>query len=84
MCKLGHNISHKHYPSPILNLFDKFGGWKLHRYPTQNKHVPNIQRHQSEQYRKSFLTDYNRLPGFLKNMNSTTTFVRQLKKQILS
>ena len=28
MCKLGHNISHKHYPSPILNLFDKFGGQK--------------------------------------------------------
>ena len=28
MCKLGHNISHKHYPSPILNLFNKFGGEK--------------------------------------------------------
>ena len=50
MCKLGHNISHKHYPSLILNLFDKFGGQKSHRYPTRNKHVSNVQWHHSEQY----------------------------------
>ena len=87
MCKLGHNISHKHYPSPILNLFDKFGGEKTHRYPTQNKHVPNVQRHHSEQYNKSFLcrnvTVYNKLPQRLKNVDNTTTFIRQLKQHIL-
>ena len=66
MCRLGHNISHKHYPSPILNLFVKFGGKKAHRYPTRNKHVPNVQWHYSELYNKSFLcksiTAYNDLP----------------------
>ena len=28
MCKLGPNISHKHFSSPIVRLFDKFGGCK--------------------------------------------------------
>ena len=85
--QMGHIISHKHYPSPILNLFDKFGGQKSHRYPTQNKHVPNVQRHHSEQYSKSFLcrsvTDYNKLPYTLKLVDNTTIFIRQLKKYIL-
>ena len=87
MCKLGHNISHKHYPSPILNLFDKFGGEKTHRYPTRNKHVPNVQWHHSEQYNKSFLcrsvTVYNNLPQRLKNVDNTKTFIRELKQHIL-
>ena len=43
MCKLGHNISHKHFPSPIVRLFDMFGGHKSHRYLTRNKHIPNLQ-----------------------------------------
>ena len=43
MCKLGHNISHKHFPTPIISLFDKFGGHKLHQYLTRNKHIPNLQ-----------------------------------------
>ena len=38
MCKLGHNISHKHIPKPIIQLFDKFEGRKQHHYPTGNKH----------------------------------------------
>ena len=48
MCKLGHNISHKHIPTPIIQLFDKFGGRKQHHYSTHNKHIPNIQHHHSE------------------------------------
>ena len=83
MCKLGHNISHKHYPSPILNLFVKFGGRKVHRYPMQNKHVPNVQRHYSELYNKSFIcksiTAYNVLPQKLKKEVNTTTFIQELK-----
>ena len=48
MCKLGHNVSHKHIPTPIIQLFDKFGGRKQHHYSTHNKHIPNIQCHHSE------------------------------------
>ena len=77
MCKLGHNISHKHYPSPIPKLFNKFGEEKTHRYPTRNKHVPKVHWHHSEWYNKSFLcrsvTVYNNLPQRLKNVDNTTT-----------
>ena len=87
MCKLGHNISHKHYPSPITNLFDKFGGQKTHRYPTRNKHIPNVQHHNSKQYSKSFLcrsvSDYNKLPYKLKTIVNPIIFYRQLKKHLL-
>ena len=66
MCKLGHNISHKHTPAPIIRLFDKFGGRKLHRYPTCNKHIPKIQHHHNEWYKKSILcrsiSEFNNLP----------------------
>ena len=75
MCRLGHNISHEHYPSPILNLF-----------PTRNKHVPNVQQHYSELYNKSFLcksiTAYNDLPQKLKDVVNTTTFIRELKRHM--
>ena len=43
MCKLGHNIAHKNFPSPIVKLFDMFGGCKAHHYPNRNKHIPNLQ-----------------------------------------
>ena len=83
MCKLGHNISHKHYPTLILDLFVKFGGEKVHRYPTRNKHILNVQRHYSELYNKSFLCQsiiaYNILPQKLKKEINTTTFIRELK-----
>ena len=86
MCRLGHNISHKHYPSLILNLFVKFGGKKVHRYPTRNKHVRNVQQHYSELYNKSFLcksiTAHNDLPQKLKNVIITTTFIRELKRHM--
>ena len=79
MCKLGHSISHKHFPSPIIHLFDKFGGQKLHQYPTQNKHIPNIQRCQSKQYRNSYLcrsiSEFNKLPMYLRNISRTTSFL---------
>ena len=86
MCKLGHNISHKHWPDPIIQLFDKFGGKKKHHYPTCNKHIPNIQQHQSELYKKSFLCgsirEYNKLPFSLRQQNKGNAFINQLKKCI--
>ena len=70
MCKLGHNISHKHFPTPIVSLFDKFRGHKSHQYLTRNKHIPNLQWHKSEQYQNSYLCrsifEFNKLPMHLK------------------
>ena len=87
MCKLEHDISHKHFPTPIVSLFDKFGGCKSHRYPTRNKHIPNLQRHQSEQYQSSCLyrsiTEFNKLPLHLKNISKTSIFLNQLRKYVM-
>ena len=84
MCKLGHNISHKHIPTLIIQLFDKFGGRKQHRYSTHNKHIPNIQLHHSERYKKSFLcqsiSEFNNLPMELKQIVNINNFLMKIKK----
>ena len=86
MCKLGHNIAHKHFPSPIVRLFDMFRGCKVHHYPTRNKHIPNLQRHQSEQYHSSYLCrsiiKFNKLPLELKSISKTSIFLKQLRKHV--
>ena len=86
MCKLGYNVSQKQYPEPILKLFDKFGGQKVHRYPTRNKHIPNLQRGHTEQYRNSFLcrsiVEYNSLPIGLKTTTTSGLFLSQLKSYL--
>ena len=86
MCKLGYNVSQKQYPEPILKLFDKFGGQKVHRYTTRNKHIPNLQRGHTEQYRNSFLcrsiVEYNSLPIGLKTTTTSGLFLSQLKSYL--
>ena len=86
MCKLGHNILHKHFPSPIIRLFDMFGGCKSHQYLTRNKHIPNLQHHQSEQYHSSFLCrsiiEFNKLPLELRNISKTSIFLKQLRRHV--
>ena len=88
MCKLGYNVLRKQYPEPILKLFDKFGGRKVHRYPTRNKHIPNLQQGHSEQYRNSFLcrsiVEYNNLPTGLKTTTTAGLFLNQLKSYLSS
>ena len=46
LCKLGHQMTHKLLPQPLQNILNADGGKKTHRYPTRNKHTPNIQKHQ--------------------------------------
>ena len=86
LCKIGHNISHKYWPEPLIDLFNKFGGKKQHRYPTRNKHIPNIQRHQSDQYKNSFLCgsirEYSKLPANLRQQTNSNLFIRQLKQTL--
>ena len=88
LCKLGHNVSHRVYPTPIIEQFNRYGGLKTHHYPTRNKHIPNLQRGYSEQYRTSFLCtsilEYNSLPGSLKHIASSSVFICRLKKYILT
>ena len=70
LCKFRYAISHQVSPSPIQRLMNKLGGKKVHRYPTRNKSIPNIQKHSSTLFNKSFmckgLVVYNNLPAELK------------------
>ena len=43
LLKIGHRVTHKIYPTPILNMFSKNRGEKTHEYETRNKNTPNIQ-----------------------------------------
>ena len=87
LCRLRHNISHKHWPDSIIKLFNRFDGKKQHRYPTRNKHVPNIQRHQSELYKRSFvcgsICENNKLPLHLRQQTNSNIFYRELKQHCL-
>ena len=48
LCKLGHSLNYRQLPSPLIKLFNMHGGEKLHRYPTRDKNIPNVQKHTSQ------------------------------------
>ena len=52
LCKIGHKVSHRYLLESLLKIFNTHGGQKVHRYPTRNKHIPNIQRHQDIRFNK--------------------------------
>ena len=54
LCMLGHKIAHKHLPTPLLTMFNSYGGGKTHHYPTHNRNTPNIQKHQAALFNRSF------------------------------
>ena len=68
--KFGCRISNKLLPIPFANLMNSRGGSKTHRYPTRNKIMPNIQKHQSTLFNRSYICKsvwkYNNLPNNLK------------------
>ena len=45
----------KELPKPLQDMLESQGGRKRHRYETQNKETPNIQKHTSSQFNKSFV-----------------------------
>ena len=55
LCKLGHQISHNNLLKPIVLIFNFGGGKKQHRYPTRNQNIPNIQKHDTLLFNRSFL-----------------------------
>ena len=52
--KLAYCIKENLLPKPILEMFRTFGK-KNHHYNTRNKNLPNIRKHKSDSYNKSFL-----------------------------
>ena len=84
LCKLGHQMTHKFLPRPLQNILNADGGKKTHRYPTRNKHTPNIQKHQCIMFNQSFLCqgtkEFIKLNDTLKQEKNPHRFVKQLKK----
>ena len=88
MYKLGQQLKFKQLPDPIIREFNANGGMKMHRYPTRNKNLPNIQRYQGTLFNKSFLcrgiTCYMLLPVEMQSMTSKTMFVKHVKVHLMT
>ena len=86
LAKFGYKITRNLYPEPITKIMNTRGGMKTHQYPTHRKGMPNIQRHQTPLFNKSFLckgiTRFNELPDKLRETNSLTSFTKNLKKHL--
>ena len=84
-CKLAYKIKNRLMPSPILELFNTLGK-KTHRYNTRQKHLPNIKRHKSELYNKSFLCKsiayYNTISNNIRNTPNLKEFTNMYKKSL--
>ena len=55
LLKFGYMLSKKCLPNPISKIMNKKGGQKTHPYPTRNKRIPNIQRHNDQSFNSSYL-----------------------------
>ena len=86
LCKLGHKISFNNLPKPIIQIFNFDGGKKQHRYPTRNQNVPNIQKHDTLLFNRSFLckslTEFSQLSMYLKMKKDHNKFVKQCKQHL--
>ena len=82
--KFGYKISRNLVPKPIQNIMNAKGRKKTHIYHTRNKTTPNIQRHQSTQFNRSFLcrsiSSYTNLPEDLKQTKSYKNFCTRAKR----
>ena len=87
-CKLGYQLRNKLLPEPLQQLFHARGGKKQHRYPTQNKALPNMQQHSGKLFHTSFmcksLSACSNLPLQLQREQKMGLFVKKTKKLFLS
>ena len=81
LCKLAYQVKENLLPKPILDLFNV--NKKIHWYNTRFKNAPNIYRHKSNAYNKSFLckslSNFNTLNQQLKNVKDIFNFVNIYK-----
>ena len=84
LTKLGYKVSNRMLPTPLLYMFNTYGGEKTHKYPTRSKNTPNIQQHTNRLFNKSFmcqsLVEFMKIPGITRKASSIKSFVCQYKK----
>ena len=82
LCKLLFCVKEKLIPAPIYNMFNTLGK-KTHCYNTRYKNLPNIKKHTSTEFNKSFLckgiTCYSQLNGEVKKATNKNDFIRKYK-----
>ena len=86
LCKLGHKITHENVPNPLVQIFNLNRGKKQHRYPTRNRLIPNIQKHDSLLFNRSFpcknLKEFGKLPMYLKSEKHLKNFIKTCKQHL--
>ena len=86
LIKFGYKIAKHEQPLPLQELMNARGGKKIHRYPTRGKSVPNIQKHTSEIFNKSFIrksmSEFSKLPDSIKNSKSIGNIVKKFKSRL--
>ena len=85
LCKLAYSLKEKLLPEPLIELFNIYGK-KTHCYSTRYKKLPNIKRHKSNEYNKSFLCKslmyINKIDQKILNAKSKKEFVLNYKKYL--
>ena len=86
LIKFGYKIMKNQQPLPLRELMNARGEKKFHRYPTRGKSVPNIQKHTSEIFNKSFIhrsmSEFSMLPDSIKNSKSIGNIVTKFKSSL--
>ena len=86
LIKFGYKITKNQQPLPLQELMNARGGKKTHRYPTRGKNVPNIQKHTSEIFNKSFIhrsmSEFSMMPDSIKNSKSIGNIVMKFKSNL--
>ena len=83
LCKTGYKIDRKLLPTPIIDLFHMKNGKKNHHYNTRQKALPNIQKHSTPLFNRSFLCKsislYSKLPINVRHSSSLHVFCHRIK-----
>ena len=86
LIKFGYTITKRQQATPLQKLMDDRGGKKMHCYPMQRKQLPNIQKHTSKAFNRSFICkaiqEFNSLPNNMKDSTTTSQMVRKSKNSL--
>ena len=83
LLKFGYQLSRKNLPDPINKIMNQKGGKKTHRYPTCNKHIPNVQKHNDKHFNKGYLckgvTLFTNASTRIKDAPSLKAMIKEVK-----
>ena len=88
LSKFGAKVARKQIPIPIQQLMELRVGVKSHHYNTRRKGVPNVQKHRTPVFNRSFLccgiVEYNALSLRLTSIKKLHILMKELKQDIIS